>query len=308
MISSETSLTESGSLRCWVCKQEKPRTAYQKAQLRGRGRPWCKECCRDYQLQKKFGLSRAEYERMLRQQGGACAICGSFDPGTNAKGQFCVDHDHATGEVRGLLCNRCNTGLGAFKDDPQSLLNAAAYLEGTMKFTAQFSIPRIDVAAYRNTLDSHLKAAIAQGLMEWLEAVLAEIPVWSGASRATFVKLAQQINYGLPVAPVAVNAAHGLFTERMDRAWMGMAHSDGKLTTDKETGEYTFTYTTTLPWLIWNEYHNANVEPDPTLFYRLIEPGPYSFQVVGARAFLRFAESVDLPAVKPHLRIVRVKS
>jgi len=177
----------------------------------------------------------------------------------------------------------------------------------TMKFTAQFSIPRIDVAAYRNALDSHMRAAIAQGLMEWLEAVLAEIPVWSGASRATFVKLAGQIGYNLSVAPAAVEAAHGLFTERIDRTGIGRAQSDGKLTADKETGEYTFPYSTTLPWLIWNEYHNANVEPDPTLFYRLIEPGPYNFQVTGARAFLRFAETVDLPKVKPHVRAVRVK-
>lgn len=177
-----------------------------------------------------------------------------------------------------------------------------------MKFTAQFSIPRIDVAAYRNVLDAHMKDVIAQALMEWLEAVLAGIPVWSGASRATFVKLAQQIGYGLPVAPAAVETAHGLFTERINRTWMGTAQSDGKLTADKETGEYTFTYSTTLPWLIWNEYHNANVEPDPTLFYRLIEPGPYNFQVTGARALLRFAETVDLPKVKPHMRVVRVKS
>jgi hypothetical protein len=172
-----------------------------------------------------------------------------------------------------------------------------------MKFTAQFSVPRIDVAAYRNALDAHMKAAIAQALMEWLEAVLAEIPVWSGASRATFVKLAQQIGYGLPVAPAATTTG-----ERINRTWMGMAQSDGKLATDKETGEYTFTYSTTLPWLIWNEYHNANVEPDPSLFYRLIEPGPYNFQVVGARAFLRFAENVDLVPVTPHVRRVRVKS
>jgi len=177
-----------------------------------------------------------------------------------------------------------------------------------MKFTAQFSTARIDVSAYRNTLDVHMKDAIAHGLMEWLEAVLAEIPVWSGASRATFVKLAQQISYNLPVAPAAVKAAHGLFTERIDRTWMGVAQSGGKLTADKATGEYTFTYSTTLPWLIWNEYHNANVDPDPTLFYRLLEPGPYNFQVTGARAFLRFAEDVDLPPVKPHVRAVRVKS
>ena len=75
---------------------------------------------------------------------------------------------------------------------------------------------------------------IAQALMVWLEAVLAEIPVWSGASRATFVKLAQQIGYDLPVGPATGNWAHGLFDSRMDRTAMGMAQSDGKLTADKD--------------------------------------------------------------------------
>jgi hypothetical protein len=177
-----------------------------------------------------------------------------------------------------------------------------------MKFTAQFSIPRIDVMGYRKALDRHMSEQIAQALTVWLEAVLAEIPVWSGASRATFVKLAQQIGYNLPVAPAAGNWAHGLFSSRVDRTWMGEAQSEGKLTTDVNTGEYTFTYTTTLPWLIWNEYHNANVDPDPSLFYRLLEPGPYNFQVKGARAFLQFAANVDLLPVKPFVRVVRVKS
>jgi hypothetical protein len=142
-----------------------------------------------------------------------------------------------------------------------------------------------------------MKAAIAQGLMEWLEAVLAEIPVWSGASRATFAKLASHISYSIPISPTAI-----------DRTGIGEASGDGEMVTDKETGEYTFSYSTSLPWLIWNEYHNANVEPDPTLFYRVIKEGPYNFQAVGARAFLRFADTVALPPVKPHVRAVRVKS
>jgi len=166
-----------------------------------------------------------------------------------------------------------------------------------MKFTAQFSVPRIDVVAYRSALDKHMAHAIAQGLVVWLEAILAEIPVWSGASRATFTKLASHISYSIPIAPVAV-----------DRIGMGQASSDGGMVTDKQTGEYSFTYSTTLPWLIWNEYHNANVEPDPSLFYRVIKEGPYNFQAVGARAFLRFADNVDLLPVKPHLRAARVKS
>jgi hypothetical protein len=177
-----------------------------------------------------------------------------------------------------------------------------------MKFTAQFSIPRIDVAAYQSALHAHMSDMIAHALMVWLEAVLAEIPVWSGASRATFVKLAQQIGYSLPVAPAAVSAAHGLFTSRIDRTGRGEASSDGGVVTNQQTGEYSFTYSTTLPWLIWNEYHNANIEPDPTLFYRLIKEGPYNFQAIGARAFLRFADRVDLPPVKPYVQAERVAS
>ena len=176
-----------------------------------------------------------------------------------------------------------------------------------MKFTAQFSVPRIDVSAYRNALDRHMKEAISQALLIWLEAVLAEIPVWSGASRATFQKLAGAVGYSLPVAPVAVNAAHGLFTSRIDRTGMGQASSAGEMVADKKTGEYTFTYSTTLPWLIWNEYHNANVDPDPTLFYRLIKEGPYNFQAIGARAFLRFSDDIDLLPVKPFMYGERVK-
>ena len=176
-----------------------------------------------------------------------------------------------------------------------------------MKFTTQFSMPRIDVAAYRNALDRHMSDLIAQAVLVWLEAVLAEIPVWSGASRATFVKLASAIGHSLPIAPAAVSAAHGLFTSRINRTGMGQAASDGRVTADKQTGEYSFTYSTTLPWLIWNEYHNANVDPDPSLFYRVLKEGPYNFQVVGARAFLRFADNVDLPSVRPFVRGVRVK-
>ena len=163
-----------------------------------------------------------------------------------------------------------------------------------MKAKYSFRVPRINVDQYRTALDRYMKEALAEGLMAWLDAVLLEIPNWTGASRATFWRVAELIN-------AQVDASG-------PRVGIGQLAGDGSMQTDKTKGIYTFTYSTTLPWLIWNEYHNANVEPDPTLFYRLIEPGPYSFQVVGARAFLRFAESVDLPAVKPHLRILRVKS
>ena len=58
-------------------------------------------------------------------QGGLCAICGRKQP----EKWLAVDHDHETGVIRGLLCSRCNSGLGQFKDNPDRLRLAADYLE-----------------------------------------------------------------------------------------------------------------------------------------------------------------------------------
>lgn len=74
-----------------------------------------------------YGLTVEDYDRMLLEQGSACAICRSADPG-HWSGQFVVDHEHATGQVRGLLCSPCNTGLGLFGDDAERLWSAMAYL------------------------------------------------------------------------------------------------------------------------------------------------------------------------------------
>lgn len=59
---------------------------------------------------------------MLESQGSVCAICGCLPP-------LCVDHNHVTGVVRGLLCRNCNLALGGFKDNPDSLRKAITYLE-----------------------------------------------------------------------------------------------------------------------------------------------------------------------------------
>jgi len=64
---------------------------------------------------------------MLAAQGGTCAICDS-PPGSR---RLAIDHDHATGVVRGLLCPRCNTGLAYFRDRPELFRTAADYLERT---------------------------------------------------------------------------------------------------------------------------------------------------------------------------------
>jgi hypothetical protein len=77
---------------------------------------------------REYGLTEADYARMLADQNGVCAICGGTDPGDGRYGFFSVDHDHATGKIRGLLCSICNTTLGKFKDDASRFDRAAAYL------------------------------------------------------------------------------------------------------------------------------------------------------------------------------------
>jgi hypothetical protein len=70
-----------------------------------------------------YGLEREEYERMLADQNNKCAICG-----THMEKPY-IDHCHKSGDVRGLLCMKCNMGLGHFKDDVSIMKNAISYIE-----------------------------------------------------------------------------------------------------------------------------------------------------------------------------------
>lgn len=83
-------------------------------------------------LQKYYGITADQYERMLEEQGHVCASCEgpetSVDPVTNKIRRLAVDHCHDTGAVRGLLCSSCNTGLGAFKDRIDLLEKGLRYL------------------------------------------------------------------------------------------------------------------------------------------------------------------------------------
>lgn len=75
-----------------------------------------------------YGLTQTEYDELLAEQGGGCAICGrQREP--RRGGSLAVDHDHKDGAVRGILCSWCNRGLGMFSDDPEMLRTAATYLE-----------------------------------------------------------------------------------------------------------------------------------------------------------------------------------
>jgi len=81
------------------------------------------------QILKKFKLTVEQFNKLLEEQGGMCAICRR--PPTNRA--LCIDHDHTTGRVRGLLCVRCNTGLGNLGDSWERLVAGIKYLTTTQQ-------------------------------------------------------------------------------------------------------------------------------------------------------------------------------
>lgn len=87
---------------------------------------------RERNLKRLYGLTIEVYEAMLLEQGGVCAICKVGAVEFHRSGRIIpltVDHSHENGRLRGLLCGSCNRGLGDFRDRPDLLKAAAAYLE-----------------------------------------------------------------------------------------------------------------------------------------------------------------------------------
>ncbi len=82
-------------------------------------------------LKRDFGITLSQYKVMLSNQHGVCAICSQPETATyrGRLRHLSVDHCHATGKIRGLLCNDCNVGLGWFKDDSTRMRLAADYID-----------------------------------------------------------------------------------------------------------------------------------------------------------------------------------
>lgn len=125
---------------CTKCKKSKPLSEFGRDKRRKDGLyPHCKECKRQYQndrysdvaakrLERKYGITKDDYDRMFREQGGKCAICDK--PQSECRRALAVDHCHASGKVRGLLCDECNRALGYFYDDTNRIAKAIEYLGG----------------------------------------------------------------------------------------------------------------------------------------------------------------------------------
>ena len=86
----------------------------------------CKRCKQNEDMLQRYGIDLDEYDRILKSQNGVCGICGGGL--IRGRKRFDIDHDHKTGEVRGLLCSDCNRGIGFLRDDTVVLQRAADYL------------------------------------------------------------------------------------------------------------------------------------------------------------------------------------
>lgn len=87
---------------------------------------------RKHKVKKVYGLEWQDYLDLIAVRGDVCWICGTTEPGRKGSLAMCVDHDHATGRVRGLLCQSCNVGIARFRDDPDLLARAIRYLGGDL--------------------------------------------------------------------------------------------------------------------------------------------------------------------------------
>lgn len=125
--------------KCISCRKIKPLDQFQKTKGRPGETKVCLTCrqrnnntaTRHYyegRTSSKDHFTSEDYNLVLASQGGGCAICKKPEPEGR---KLCVDHDHITDRIRGLLCTKCNAGLGQFKDNAELLKQAIRYLGAT---------------------------------------------------------------------------------------------------------------------------------------------------------------------------------
>ncbi|MEV6761999.1 endonuclease VII domain-containing protein [Streptomyces sp. NPDC051105] len=117
-----------GHKRCPQCEVVKPHSEWERNKTSSDGwASYCRACRAERNrvsfFKRKYGLTEVERDALIASQHGVCCICPSA-PAAH------VDHCHETGRVRGVLCFSCNAALGQFKDQPDVIRRAAAYVEG----------------------------------------------------------------------------------------------------------------------------------------------------------------------------------
>ena len=120
---------------CTGCRCMLPMSSFHKDSGQRTGyAPKCKECIAADQRRyapaarrRKYNLTKEQHDALIQAQGNRCKVCGVHADQEHYK-TLAIDHCHETGKVRGLLCAKCNTAIGQFRDDPKIILNAAKYV------------------------------------------------------------------------------------------------------------------------------------------------------------------------------------
>lgn len=113
------------SVTRWIANNPDKRREHQR-NWRVNNPETAKRSVRRAYLKAEYGMTLEQYDEMLSHQDGVCAVCKSQ---CVVGIRLAVDHDHATGRIRGLLCVKCNRGIGSFDDDPERLIAASRYLD-----------------------------------------------------------------------------------------------------------------------------------------------------------------------------------
>lgn len=160
------------SKKCFGCEIEQPIGEFHQAKNSADGRDYRCRTCKSAasppdpygnwvrMLRWKFGIAPEDYERMLVAQGGVCAICEQ--PPNRQRVRLDIDHDHQTGEIRGLLCSECNRAIGLLRDRPIVAAKAARYLLGDNAVVArgEFRIEPLSEADLAELYEFMLDSAV----------------------------------------------------------------------------------------------------------------------------------------------------
>jgi hypothetical protein len=161
-----------------------------------------------------------------------------------------------------------------------------------MRFSFDYTILDFNMTKWKRLLDKQLTAELKICGQFWIEAAIGRIPVWEGASRGTFLKLASKIGYNMSVSGPSVSK--------------GVGQSSGSIAVFG--GSYRLIYTTRLWHLVYNECNDGNANKVAAkVFYRLITPGPYNFQLAANKEFELAAKGVRMPTIRPALRYIKRK-
>lgn len=129
MFTNDKTRRDGKSPTCKPCRRENENAKAREYMRKHRATPEGRRRFRSSQMKSVYGITLDQYEQMLADQNYKCAICG-IDKCQSGKG-FSIDHDHATGAVRGLLCFHCNSAIGKLGDSPERCRAAADYLEAS---------------------------------------------------------------------------------------------------------------------------------------------------------------------------------